>query len=725
MNKVLAFVLAGSLLAGISRGQTPQKPQEVAPDDVIRITTNLVQTDAVITDKNDEIINDLKLEDFELYDNGKKQDVKFMEYVGLDTGKRVEGNAPPLPKGVDVELPSTGVTGANLKRVIGFVVDDLTIPTEELSRVRDLLLDFVNNQMREGDLVAVVRVIGGSGLLEQFTADKQLLRSAIARLTPKTHPFVGADPGLASNLTSAAADSGGPSSDDSLAAETQASDVNKAFRALMSLSTANAVVTNLRPLPGRKMVVLFSGGLPLFEMSEQGLMIDRNSQETLAVDEIRPLFADTEAVINKLADNAARSGVVINTMDVRGLQARPGVRGFQDTPAKSGLGMTVGNVSVGGGGMNPAFGRQADMSLISGPDALAGAQGLRTVANSTGGIASINTNNFRGGLDKILARSQGYYLLGYSPSERFDTKFHKITIKVKRDGAHVYARDGYFAREETAPSEQQTKENLVLKAALSPLAKSELSVSSLVQHKFLATNKAELDIHIFIDPKSLSFTETADGKHQASFDVVGFVFDLLGKSRGGFSETINANLSDADYKRAMASGLSYSAHTELPTGNFQLRAVVRETTTGRLGSMSRYLEVPDLSKKLLTMSSMFLFGIDPSKSGNAGITPLTALRQLSRKNDLRYATIIYNPKVDNGKPQLRTQLIISQGDKIIFKEPEEPLNGPMSGIQIIKVGQLGLSKVAPGRYVLTLVVTDTLDKKDRKMSRSIDFTVVE
>lgn len=733
MKRILAISLAALLAIATVIAQNPQKPrEEITPEDVIRITTNLVQTDAVVTDKNDQIINDLKLADFELYDNGKKQDVNFMEFVSVETGKRVEGTAPPMPKGVDVEVPSAGVSAANLKRVIGFVVDDLTIPAEDMSRVRELLLDFVNNRMGEGDLVAIVRVIGGSGLLEQFTSDKQLLRNAIARLTPKTHSFSGSDPALASDISGAAANAGdgttpavGSTPDEGLAAETQTSDVNKAFRTLMSLSTANAVVTSLRPLPGRKVVVLFSGGLPLFEMSEQGVMIDRSTQETLAIDEIRPLFSDTAAVINSLADNAARSGVVVNTMDVRGLQARPGVRGFQDTPAKSSLGMTVGNVSVGGGGMNPTFGRTADMSLISGPDALAGAQGLRTVANATGGIASINTNNFRGGLDKILARSQGYYLLGYSPSEKFDAKFHRITIKVKREGAHVYARDGYFAREDTVASEQTSKENLVLKAAISPLIKSELGVSSLVQHKFLATNKAELDIHLFIDPKTLKFTQSADGKYQASFDVVGFVFDLLGKSRGGFSETVNTNLTPADYQKAIASGLSYSAHTELPTGNFQLRAVVRENGTGRIGSISRYLEVPDLAKKQLTMSSMFLFAIDPNQRGSAGIIPLTALRQLSRKQDLRYAAIVYNPKLSNGQPQLRTQLIISQGNKVIFQEPEQPLSGPISGIQVIKVGQLGLSKVSPGRYALTLVVTDTLDKKDRKMSRSVDFTVVD
>jgi VWFA-related protein len=723
---MLSVIMALSAVAA-QTPSTPQKPpQEISPEDVIRITTSLVQTDAVVTDKNDQIIKDLKLEDFELYDNGKKQDIKFLEFVGVDTPKRVEGTPPALPRGVTAEVPSAGVSAADLRRVIAFVVDDLTIPIEDLARVRDLLLDFVNNQMREGDLVAVVRVVGGNGLLEQFTPDKQLLRNAISRLTAKTHPFAGADPSFASNLTSAAADTAlGNTPDEGLNAETQTTDVNKGFRTLMGLATTNAVVTTLRPLPGRKTVVLFSGGLPLFEMNEQGLMVDRSTQETLPIDEIRPLFSDSASLIREVADNASRSGVVVNTMDVRGLQARPGVRGFQDTPAKSGLGMTAGGVSVGGGGMNPTFGRTADMSLISGPDAFAGAQGLRTLANATGGIASINTNNFRAGLDKILARSQGYYLMGYSPSERFDAKFHKISIKVTRDGARVYAREGYFAREDPQPSEQATKENLVVKAALSPLMKSELGVSSLIQHKFLASNKAEVDIHLFIDPKTLQFTQSPEGKHRASFDVVGFVFDLLGKARGGFSETVNANLTPEDYKKALASGLSYSAHTELPPGNFQLRAVVRENETGRIGSTSRYLEVPDLSKRQLTMSSLFLFAIDPNQTGNAGIVPLQALRQLSRKQDLRYAAVVYNPKLSGGQPHLMTQLVVTQGDKLIFREPEQPLSGQVSGIQIIKVGQLGLSRVAVGKYVLTLIVTDTAEKKERRIARSVDFTVIE
>ena len=377
--------------------------------------------------------------------------------------------------------------------------------------------------------------------------------------------------------------------------------------------------------------------------------------------------------------------------------------------------------------MDPTFGRAPNAALIASGDAMAGAQGLRTLANATGGIATANTNNFKEGLQKVLAHSQGYYLLGYSPSEKFDAKFHKVSIKVHRDGLRVFSREGYMAREDAPLSPDATKEDAVLKAVMSPLAKTELGLSTLIQHKFLANDKAELDIHMLIDPKTLHFTKSADGNYRDSFDIAGFVFDQRGRARGGFSETVNSNLTPEEYKKALTTGISDSAHTELPSGYFQLRVVVRENETGRVGSTSKYLEVPDLAKKRLTMSSMFLFSVEANQTGNAGAVPLQNPREISRKKDLRYAALIYNPRLVEGKPQLKTQLIITQGSKVLLTNPEEPLTSPMSGIQMVKIGQLGLSRVPPGHYMLTLIATDPLaDKKQvRVVSRSIDFTVVD
>ena len=194
MRKTFATCFTIILMVTSVALQTPQKPvPEVAPEDVIRISTSLVQTDVVVTDKNEQIIPDLKLEDFELYDNGKEQDVKFMEFVSIDTGRREEGARPASMTNYVAQTTASGVAPKDLKRVVAFVIDDLTLEVGDIPAVRKLLLDFVNDKMIDGDLVAVVRVVGGKGLLQQFTGDRQLLRRAIDAIRPTVHPLSDSD----------------------------------------------------------------------------------------------------------------------------------------------------------------------------------------------------------------------------------------------------------------------------------------------------------------------------------------------------------------------------------------------------------------------------------------------------------------------------------------------------------------------------------------------------
>src|SRR5437899_326820 len=162
MERIVALILLAGMAVSAVFAQTPptQKPQqEVEPSDIVRITTNLVQTDVIVTDKNEQIIGDLKLDDFEVYDNGRKQDVKFMEFVSTDSGRRAEGSRPPIPLPKNVLADNQtghGPSPKDIKRVIAFVIDDLTIPFEDLDAVRKLLLDFIDNKMQDGDLVAIV-----------------------------------------------------------------------------------------------------------------------------------------------------------------------------------------------------------------------------------------------------------------------------------------------------------------------------------------------------------------------------------------------------------------------------------------------------------------------------------------------------------------------------------------------------------------------------------------
>ena len=724
MRKIIALGLAIGLLTtnlvAQSSQQTQQQqpppppPQQEQAPDILRITTELVQTDVVVADKNDQIISDLKLSDFEVFDNGKKQDIQFMEFISVDEPGRSEGSAniARIAPGIDTAVP-TDPTAADLRRVIGFVVDDVTIPSEDMSRVRTMLLDFVDNKMRNGDLVAIVRTVGGRGLLEQFTTDRQILRRAVNDLGVRSIPphlaFTGDEPG---RISSVPAPFGDTTASDTVTStpntgefEGPSEGTNQIPRAMLGLTVSNQVVNSLKQIPGRKNLVLLSGGLPLFDETRAGGII-----------------GDVSLLFDKLTDNAARSGVVINTMDVRGLKTTGAVAAFRDTPAKSALG----GGTFAGADENPNFGRGMDTARL-GDRSLTEQLTLRILASKSGGVAVVNTNNFAEGLDKVLKRSRGYYRLAYRPSEKFDNKFHKLEVKVRRSGVQVYSGEGYVARQDHG-SASATKEDQIIKAAASPLARRDLDVAAELQYLFSNTKPAELTVNAFINARKLDFKKVGDRYH-ASIDVVGFLLDQVGKMRGGISQTVNADLTEEDYRRALASGLSYTANTQLPPGYYQVRLVVRETESGKMGTVSRYFEVPDLSQKQLTMSSVQLYEVNPNAKESQDKTPqqLPATRVISRKNDLRYATVVYNAKTEGGKPQVTSRLIISAGGKVLFQEPDQPLTkaGSESG-QLVRVGQLALAKVPPGRYVLTLVVNDPLaDKKRQTTSRSVDFTVVD
>src|ERR1041384_6020230 len=109
MKKLFASLLSLTMTFTIVLAQTgPTAQQQAQPpneqdEDIVRITTQLVQVDAVVTDKNDQIIPDLKLEDFKIYENGKRQDLQFMEYVSADSGPRTEGTVTVAGHAVEPE----------------------------------------------------------------------------------------------------------------------------------------------------------------------------------------------------------------------------------------------------------------------------------------------------------------------------------------------------------------------------------------------------------------------------------------------------------------------------------------------------------------------------------------------------------------------------------------------------------------------------------------------
>jgi len=618
-----------------------------------------------------------------------------------------------------------------LRRVFAFVIDDLTIPFEDIPTVRKLLTDFIDNQMREGDLVAIVRVVGGTGLLQQFTSDKRILRTAIERITPQL-TAMSAFNNLPSgemirqnlaNLTGGviSAENSSRSVDSINAANNNLDGSNegttRGYRVLSTLVTASELTNSMKTLPGRKSLVLISGGLPLAETSlKQEEIGSQLGAAPVSIPETRSYIAGVNDVLRKMIDRATRAGVVINTLDIRGMQANRGVSRFTD-PGNEAT-RSLGGGGTMGQGRSPNMGMFDNLSL----DTMTGREGLQVLAQSTGGVSAINTNNFKDAMDRILARSS-YYMLAYTPTEAFDNKFHKLEIKVTRPGAHVYARQGYVATAEP-PRTNETREAAIVRAAMSPLAKRDVDLAARLQYRFLPDARAQLDINLLLNANQLTFKQDADKTYTSNFDVVGFLMNSTGKTEGGFSQTVNAKLSEGDYKRALTTGISFTAHADLPGGTYQLRAVVRDTETGKLGTVSQYLEVPDLTKKRLTASSIFLFGVNLQPGSKP--EPMNALRQLPRAEDLRYAVVVYNGKLSDGKSQLRAQTIISRDGKIVYQEPEALITADPATNQVAKVGQLGLQKAHPGHYILTIVITDPqADKQSRTIIRNVDFMLTE
>jgi VWFA-related protein len=671
----------------------------------------LVQLDVVVTDKSGKAVRGLNKDDFELLENGKKQEIKFFEFVDARKGSNPETASP----GEMVRRPSgPGLSAAEVRRIFAFVIDDLTIRAADLVYVRQMLANFVDNQMQPTDLVGIFRTVGSEDLFQQFTSDKAILHRAIDLLTPQMsafgafnedQPTFSGKPAMAGAVDQTA--NQGSMGVAGLDVVNQPTDINSAgnetnvaLRSYMSLGSASFIVDSLKELPGRKSMVLVSGGLPVLGAQPN----------TVA--------GNVELWLNSLADQATRAGVAINTMDIRGLSAQVGVARFEDTPGNSALGM-----GSGGG-----FGRGADEKMVGtrNPfDVTEAHMGLRQLSAATGGIAVLNRNDFNKGLESIVNSSDAYYLLAYSPPDsNFKGEFRKVEIKAK-GGYKVLGRKGYVAREEpAAPAAPPSKEQQVLQAIKSPLARRDIYLDATVVYKAAGDGNGVINIELLVDPNMLKFDDV-NGKKQTNVDIAGFVFDHMGKLRGGFSKTLDGALTPEEFARVQKSGFDYPADTELRPGIYQIRMGVRDNKTGAIGTISRYVEVPDLSKGQFAASSLLLGAAPAGDTKAASPTPIPGNRQISRKSDLRYAAFIYNAKRKDGATRVTSQVTVSQNGKVLYKEAPQAAKAKGES-QVVALGQLALAHVLPGRYVLTMVITDEQgDKKDRTLVRSMEFWVVD
>ena len=726
-KRLSGFGLLFFFAIGVSaqNNQITVRPTPQDDKDVVRISTNLIQLDVSVTDKKGNPITDLKPEEVEIYENGKLQRISNFAFTpGMRTvdSKNPKKDSAGTPV---VVLPSAPIRPEQVWRTIALVVDDLTLSFGSTVWVREALKKFVDEQMQEGDLVAIIRTGAGVGALQQFTADKRQLQAAINRVkfnsgglgslaffnplsTSMSETVVNADPRF--SLTIDPDPPEGLRSDDSAARNFN--EFRENIFASGTLGALNFIVRGMRELPGRKSVILLSDGLSLVTRDGSG----------------RPESSRIYTAMQHLIDFANRASVVFYTIHAPGLIAP----GFDAEDDLGKLGRQTG-VQASTILLNERLNKIDDSQ-----------QGLRYLADETGGLAYFNQNDINTGIRRVL-NDQSYYLIGYEPdSDTFNDKqsrYNKFDVKVKREGAQVRFRSGFFGiSEEQIVKPKLSVTDAMIGALTSPFAVNDIDVKMNAIFAGDAKQAAFVRTVINVDANDLTFKKLPDGRLRTDFDIVAITLNDVGKIMDERPKNFVLTFDDEQYKKFIERGLvtTFSLPIKKP-GAYSVRLAVRDVATERVGSANQFIEVPDLKKNNLTLAGMALENVpfdtwvkiaslpDADTAGAGDSLWDTSARRFKAGSVLRFAYQIHNAKMAGSKAALNYNLKLYSGRDVVFETGKKPITrlNAESPKMISAVGGIKLGEsLTPGDYILQVDVIDG-GANVRTVTQFIQFEIVE
>lgn len=714
MKKYILSLAFFSLSVSTILAQTPT-PIPVEDDDVVKISTTLIQVDVTVTDKNGKIITDLKPEDFEIFENNDKQEITNFSFVSVGSDATQTQIIPKSKEKNSVPLPPVPLRPEQVRRTIALVVDDLGLSFESVYQVRRALRKFVDEQMQPNDLVAIIRTGGGAGALQQFTTDRRQLYAAIEAVKWNSLGRGGISAfapleATPQELSRTAGDTN--VSDEDLEEEQgRLRDFNNFREDIFSVGTLGAInfiVKGMNELPGRKSIMLFSDGFAICSP-------DAPDRCARILDSVK-----------QLTDLSNRAAVSIYSFDARGL-LNVGITAQDNTSGVSSQ-------------------RIQNLSSSRSAEIFNKQEGLAYLAGETGGRTFFNSNDINKGLDKALEDQKGYYLIGYQPdTDTFDAKtrrFNKLQIKVNRKGANVRYRSGFFGvtDEQIKKPANRTPAQQILAALTSPFAASGIGLRLNTLFGNDKQNGSFVRSLLHVNARDLKFTDEPGGGKKAVFDVLAISFGENGTPIDQIFKTYTMNAKNDVYQKLINEGFVY--YFTLPVkkpGAYQYRVAIRDNASGTVGSANQFIEVPNLKKNYLTVSGIILENLTvaewqklaatspaqinaPENNAPSSTDPMnaTSLRRFKRGTILRYGYEIYNAKLDAAqKPNLSVQVKIFRDGKPIFEGKTAPLELlEQNDLQRLKtVGALSLgSEMEAGDYVLQIVVTDNLAKKKRQIA---------
>jgi VWFA-related protein len=708
MQKLLVLP-AFLLVLSFSNFAQDARPSPTPDDgDVVKISTALIQVDVTVTDRRGKIVTDLRQDEIEIYENGRKQDISNFSFI---SNVRATVEKPVVKKGEPMLPPPTPIKPEAVRRTIALVVDDLTLSFESTYYVRRALRKFVDEQMAEGDLVAIIRTGAGIGALQQFTTDRRQLYAAIEAVKWNSSGAggIGAFAPLEARNDNGEEDEPAPGERTPEGFEREFNDFRKSVFATGTLGAINYVVRGMSELPGRKSIMLLSDGFALFTRGAGGTL-----ESGRVLDSLR-----------RLVDQANRASVVVYTMDARGLQY---------------TGLTAADNT---GGMSPEQIRQAESDR--GEQLRETQDGLRYLARQTGGISIVNSNDLSGGIRRILD-DQSYYLVGYQPdSDTFNPKvrrFNRLDVRVTRPGTRVRYRSGFFGiADENVRRPVETGNRKLLTALTSPFAVNDVALRLNALFGSAQRTGAFIRSLLHISAKDLTFTDEPDGSKKAVFDVIAIGFGTNGVPVERVSRTYTALINKDLFATVVEQGFVYDLSFPIKKpGAYQLRVALRDHGSDKVGSANQFVEVPNLKKKRLTLSGVLLENIpyETWQKRNNGVAdekqtnPLgdTSLRRFRRGTVMNYGFSIFNAKAAAGQPSsLTSQIKLFLNGKPIFEGSPLPVaSGQNRDPESVNfTGSMSIPpKMEPGEYVMQITVTDNLAKEKRKTANQfVQFEVIE
>ena len=712
-NSLLLLLFLLTIRSAITAQTTPA-PTPKPQDDVVRVYTELVQTDVMVFDKSGKFVNGLTADNFELRIDGKPRQIQSFEQITAGSNEESQLAA------------ARGATTINLKRpvpldrgrIVFFYIDDFHMDLQSLVSAKKVITNFIEKEMGQNDQAAIASATGQIGFLQQLTNDRMILRMALDRVTSRQYSVRDSEQPPMNEYQAMLIDRLDRQVFDFFVTETmrlnqgmkadQAASIVRA-RAMQiqsqsarfnqnTLAGLEKLVQTARVLPGRKVLFFLSGGF--FVENRRGDAMDKMRDITSA---------------------AAKNGVVIYSMDTRGLVA-----------------------SLHDASTNRPFDPFGQLSLSDHGELTASQHGLNALAVDTGGKAVFNTNDLKQGLAPALKETSTYYLLAWKPDAESQKqgRFRNIEVKlIGRSDLTVRVRKGYFDLD-PAPAPVATKtptERAPVKTATAELRESilaayperELPILLSADYYDLANKGATLSTAIQMPGEFLIFGEQPDGKIQAIIDLSAAYFDEKGAVKDSFVERIVTTAPTLEAASKYRNDITFTYPAHLPPGIYQVRVAARDDKSGKVGSAHAWIEIPNLTNKKLAMSSLLLGertqAMMTNVSNNGGVSPvaLSASHRFQRNSTLRFLIFAYNSALSatDQKPDVAVQVQVVRDDQPVITTALRKVNaeGVTDLARLPYAAEIPLSELLPGRYLLQVTLIDRVSKQST--SRQTHFDV--